>query len=140
MSVIASGVKPFAANVFASAAGLTFVYFASVRRVFRYEGQFLPAMFATYVVYHLCGTVLVSWGVIEMIEFGLHPAGAKMLPFTGARMAENTVKVGAFPGAGKRVTVDGMTFFRLVDCRIVEEWSTYDNLSVMQQLGLLPAK
>lgn len=52
----------------------------------------------------------------------------------------NTVKVGAFPGAGKRVTVDGMTFFRLVDCRIVEEWSTYDNLAVMQQLGLLPAK
>jgi predicted ester cyclase len=52
----------------------------------------------------------------------------------------NTVKVGAFPGAGKRVTVDGMTFFRLVDCRIVEEWSTYDNLGVMQQLGLLPAK
>ncbi len=52
----------------------------------------------------------------------------------------NTVKVGAFPGAGKRVTVEGMTFFRLDGCRIVEEWSTYDNLSVMQQLGLLPAK
>jgi predicted SnoaL-like aldol condensation-catalyzing enzyme len=52
----------------------------------------------------------------------------------------NTIKVGAFPGAGKRVTVDGMTFFRLADCRIVEEWSTYDNLSVMQQLGLMPVK
>jgi putative flippase GtrA len=63
LSVIASGVKPFAANVFASAAGLTFVYFASVRRVFRYEGQILLDMFATYAVYHLCGTLLVSWGV-----------------------------------------------------------------------------
>lgn len=50
----------------------------------------------------------------------------------------NSVKVGAFPGAGKRVIIDGMTFFRLVDCRIVEEWSTYDNFSVMQQLGLVP--
>jgi putative flippase GtrA len=77
--VIASGVKPFAANVVASAAGLTFVYFASVRRVFRYEGQFLTAMFATYAVYHLWGTLLVAWGVSELIAFGWHPAGAKIL-------------------------------------------------------------
>ena len=52
----------------------------------------------------------------------------------------NTIKLGPFPGAGKQVTIDGMTFFRLVDCRIVEEWSTYDNMSVMKQLGLVAAK
>jgi len=51
----------------------------------------------------------------------------------------NTVKSGPFPGAGKRAIVEGMTFFRFADCRIVEEWTTYDNLGMMQQLGLVPA-
>lgn len=52
----------------------------------------------------------------------------------------NSVKAGPFPGTGKRAVVDGMTFFRFANCRIVEEWTTYDNLSVMQQLGLIPAQ
>ena len=52
----------------------------------------------------------------------------------------NSVKSGPFPGTGRRAVVDGMTFFRFADCRIVEEWTTYDNFSVMQQLGLIPAK
>ena len=52
----------------------------------------------------------------------------------------NTVKAGPFPGSGKRATVDGMTFFRFANCHIVEEWTTYDNLSLMQQLGLIPAE
>jgi predicted ester cyclase len=29
-----------------------------------------------------------------------------------------------------------MSFFRFRGGRIVEEWSTYDNLSIMRQLGL----
>lgn len=48
----------------------------------------------------------------------------------------NTIKAGPFPGSGKRVTIDGMTFFRFAGGRIVEEWTTYDNLRLMQQLGL----
>lgn len=52
----------------------------------------------------------------------------------------NTVKVGAFPGSGQAVALDGMTFFRFERGRIVEEWTTYDNLSMMQQLGMLPTK
>lgn len=52
----------------------------------------------------------------------------------------NSAKVGFFPGTGKAVAIDGMTFFRFEEGRIVEEWTTYDNLSVMQQLGLLPAQ
>jgi steroid delta-isomerase-like uncharacterized protein len=52
----------------------------------------------------------------------------------------NSVKAGPFPGNGKRAVVDGMTFFRFANCRIVEEWTTYDNFSVMQQLGLIPAQ
>ena len=52
----------------------------------------------------------------------------------------NTVAVAPFPGTGKQVSVDGMSFFRFADGKIVEEWSTYDNLTIMQQLGLIPAK
>lgn len=52
----------------------------------------------------------------------------------------NTVAVPGFPGEGKRVAVDGMSFFRFADGKIVEEWSTYDNLTIMKQLGLMPAK
>lgn len=52
----------------------------------------------------------------------------------------NTVAIGPFPGTGKAVAVDGMSFFRFADGKIVEEWSTYDNLTIMQQLGMIPAK
>lgn len=51
----------------------------------------------------------------------------------------NTVKSGPFPGTGRRLVVDGMTFFRFSNGRIAEEWTTYDNLSVMQQLEPAPA-
>lgn len=50
----------------------------------------------------------------------------------------NTVKSGMFPGTGRHLQLDGMTFFRFADGRIVEEWTTYDNLGLMQKLGLLP--
>jgi steroid delta-isomerase-like uncharacterized protein len=52
----------------------------------------------------------------------------------------NTIAVPGFPGQGKRATVDGMSFFRFADGKIVEEWSTYDNLAILRQLGLMPAK
>lgn len=52
----------------------------------------------------------------------------------------NTAAVPGFPGNGKTVAVDGMSFFRFADGKIVEEWSTYDNLTILQQLGLFPSK
>lgn len=52
----------------------------------------------------------------------------------------NTAAVPGFPGQGKTVSVDGMSFFRFADGKIVEEWSTYDNLTILQQLGLFPSK
>lgn len=50
----------------------------------------------------------------------------------------NTVKIGQFPGLGRKVTISGMTFYRFRDGRIVEEWALHDNLSLMQQLGAPP--
>jgi putative flippase GtrA len=84
LSLYAAGIVPFAANAVGSAVGLTFVYFASVRRVFRYEGRFLPAMFAIYAAYQFCGTILVSWLVAALITNGVSPPLAKVgiLPAT----------------------------------------------------------
>lgn len=65
-------------------------------------------------------------------------AEGDMVAVHWAATGTNSVATAAFPGNGRRVTIDGMSFFRFRDGRIVEEWSTYDNLSVLRQLGMLP--
>ncbi len=42
------------------------------------------------------------------------------------------------PPTGKQVELEGITIHRIEDGKIVEEWERYDNLGVMQQLGLAP--
>jgi steroid delta-isomerase-like uncharacterized protein len=43
-----------------------------------------------------------------------------------------------FPATGKSFTTPAMTLFRFKAGKIVEEWSLWDKLFVLQQLGLLP--
>jgi steroid delta-isomerase-like uncharacterized protein len=43
------------------------------------------------------------------------------------------------PTTGRQVSVKGMNFFRIVDGKIVENWSSFDMLSLLQQLGVIPA-
>jgi steroid delta-isomerase-like uncharacterized protein len=43
------------------------------------------------------------------------------------------------PGTGKQVTQSGVSIYRLADARIVELWFMADNMSLMQQLGVVPA-
>ena len=42
------------------------------------------------------------------------------------------------PATGRKVTVEGMNVYRLVDGRITDVWTQFDGLGVMQQLGALP--
>jgi steroid delta-isomerase-like uncharacterized protein len=42
------------------------------------------------------------------------------------------------PPTGKQIEIKGITIHRIEDGKIVEEWTRYDNLSIMQQLGLVP--
>src|SRR5215213_3716789 len=42
------------------------------------------------------------------------------------------------PPTQKRMELKGITIHRFEGDKIVEEWERYDNLSVMQQLGLAP--
>jgi steroid delta-isomerase-like uncharacterized protein len=51
----------------------------------------------------------------------------------------NTGTGNGLPATGKKGELPGITIWRIVDGKIKEEWSAFDQLSLMQQLGLLPA-
>ena len=84
LTLVHARVGAFEANVVSSAAGLTFVYCASVRRIFRYDGRFIVPLFAAYVLYHVCGTLFVSWAISGVVRLGVAPAIPKIgiLPAT----------------------------------------------------------
>ena len=49
----------------------------------------------------------------------------------------NTGAGNGLPATGKKVEQSGITIWRIVNGKIKEEWSAFDQLSLMQQLGLL---
>jgi steroid delta-isomerase-like uncharacterized protein len=51
----------------------------------------------------------------------------------------NTSAGNGLPATGKKVEQSGITIWRIVNGKIQEEWSAFDQLSMMEQLGLLPA-
>jgi len=51
----------------------------------------------------------------------------------------NTGTGNGLPATGKKAELAGITIWRIVDGKIKEEWSAFDQISMMQQLGLLPA-
>jgi Predicted ester cyclase len=52
----------------------------------------------------------------------------------------NTAAGWGIPATGKSVSVSGMTLFRFERGLIQEEWSVFNQYSIMKQLGLLPAQ
>jgi len=52
----------------------------------------------------------------------------------------NTGTGNGLPATGKKGELAGITIWRIVDGKIKEEWSAFDQLSMMQQLGLLPTQ
>ena len=49
----------------------------------------------------------------------------------------NTGIGNGLPATGKKAEQAGITIWRIVNGKIKEEWSAFDQLSLMQQLGLL---
>src|SRR5215468_2170257 len=49
----------------------------------------------------------------------------------------NTGTGNGLPATGKKGELAGITIWRIVNGKIKEEWSAFDQLSMMQQLGLL---
>jgi steroid delta-isomerase-like uncharacterized protein len=52
----------------------------------------------------------------------------------------NTGTGNGLPATGKKAELAGITIWRIVEGKIKEEWSAFDQLSMTRQLGLLPAE
>ena len=51
----------------------------------------------------------------------------------------NTGEGNGLPATGRKVAGRGITIWRIANGKIREEWSEFDQLRLMQQLGLIPA-
>ena len=52
----------------------------------------------------------------------------------------NTGEGNGLPATGKKVKGRGITIWRIVNGKIKEEWSEFDELRLMKQLGLIPSE
>ena len=43
------------------------------------------------------------------------------------------------PATGKQVRTSGISILRIANGKIAEQWDNFDNLSMLQQLGVIPA-
>jgi predicted ester cyclase len=50
----------------------------------------------------------------------------------------NTGEGNGLPATGKKTEIRGITIWRIVNGKITEEWSSFDELQMMKDLGLLP--
>ena len=74
-----------------------------------------------------------TFTIDEMVAEGDVVATKKT--FTGTHTAD----LANIPATGKRVTLTYVDFMRVRDGKIVEHWLSMDQLSFMQQLGIIPA-
>jgi putative flippase GtrA len=77
--LIAVGLSPFEANAASGSCAVTFVYFASVRRIFTYKGDFLLGLFFAYLLFQAAGVTAASLVVGALAEHQVNPALAKIL-------------------------------------------------------------
>lgn len=74
------------------------------------------------------------WTIDDMIAEGDRVVTKKTL--TGTHSGD----FAGIPGTGKRVTLQYVDVLRLRDGRIIEHWLVMDQLSFMQQLGVIPER
>ncbi len=61
-----------------------------------------------------------------------------LVAFYGVYSGTQTGQMGPFPPTGKRMECEFSGFHRLEEGKIVETWVTWDNLAILNQLGLFP--
>ena len=42
------------------------------------------------------------------------------------------------PATGKQVTTSGISILRVANGKIAEQWDSFDNLGMLQQIGVIP--
>ncbi len=73
------------------------------------------------------------------LEFFQLIAEGDFVAFTGSYLGTHTGQMGPFPATGKTVDSEFAGYHRFENGKIVETWITWDNMAMMQQLGLLPS-
>jgi predicted ester cyclase len=63
-----------------------------------------------------------------------------LVAFWGTYKGTQTGQMGPFPPTGKPVELDFSGVHRLVNGKVVETWVTWDNITVLSQLGHFPSK
>ena len=110
-----------------------------------------PAAFAPDEVFHVAGHALdyaahagfdamlfVAFPDIQFTLDDLLAARDKVV----ARFTARGTQTGEFqgiPATGRAAAVSGIAIYRLADGKIVEQWLEYDQLGLLQQLGVIPA-
>lgn len=80
LTLVRCGMQPGAANLISAALAVTFVYFASIRRVFEYAGRLLLGKFAVYVAYQAAAVLAASAAVGWLAhDAGLQGWAAKLV-------------------------------------------------------------
>lgn len=79
LSLIALGASSFWANAVSGTCAVTFVYFASVRRIFSYAGRFLFGLCLAYLAYQAVGVTAASLAVAYLSDNFVTPALSKVL-------------------------------------------------------------
>lgn len=83
-ALLSTGTMPMLANMVGAGVAVSLVYMLSVRRIFRYHGQFLLGLFLAYVAWQLVAVTAASWVIGALAAGGLAPLIAKLaiLPAT----------------------------------------------------------
>lgn len=65
-------------------------------------------------------------------------AEGDLVAWYGSFVGTNEAPMGDIPATGKKVDSETFTFFRLEDGKVAEMWVTWDNVALLNQLGLFP--
>lgn len=79
LALLAGGMAAGYANLLSGTAAVSFVYFASARRIFSYRGRFLLGLFIAYLAYQAAGVGLASWAVASLVALQVPPLLAKLM-------------------------------------------------------------
>lgn len=85
--------------------------------------------------------LLRSWDVSfpdAVMKIDLIAAEGDLVALYGSYSGAQQGPMGEFPATGKEMDCEFAGFHRIEDGKIAETWVTWDNLAVLQQLGLFP--
>lgn len=85
----------------------------------------------------VCARYRTAFPDLRLTVDELLAAGDKAIMRWSARGTHQGALAGIAP-TGKQFAITGLTIFRFADDKIVEEWSNWDVLGMMRQLGVIP--